>query len=94
MCVNHVMTLPFFVTKSAINAGRSRDPLRALYGGGMGPPRPPIPGRRAILTATNGHAADNVMAVNPAMLVGCRNVTRGDSQHDVGKPHVQIFGQV
>ena len=58
----------------------------------------------AILPAGSGTAAlyrppkvmrrDDVVAVDPAMLEGRRDVAGGDRQHPVGQPHVHLRGQV
>ena len=46
------------------------------------------------LPAAEGHAVDDVMAVDPAMLEGCRGVAGRNRQHGVGKPHLDVRGQV
>ena len=49
---------------------------------------------RGALPAAEGDAADDVVAVEPAMLERRRDMARGDRQHAVGEPHVHLGGQV
>ena len=55
--------------------------------GGVRADRDPLP-------AAEGHAADDVVAVEPAMLEGGRDMAGGDRQHAVGEPHVHLGGQI
>ena len=59
-----------------------------------GPRRSLIPRVRAAdaLSAAEGHPADDVVAVEPAMLEGRRDVACGDRQHSVCEPHVDVLG--
>ena len=46
------------------------------------------------MPAAEGHAADDVAAVEPAMLERRRDVAGGDRQHPVGEPLVHVLGEI
>ena len=85
--VGHDATLPFFVTGPVTDAGHPWKPSR-----GGEPCAAPGAGTATSLRTTEGHASDDVVAVDPAVPEGRRDVAHGNRQHPVAG-HMCAFSE-